>query len=63
MSVPLDKSKHERLVDSAAIEAALKRLGREVVLAHARAGRSVPSWENGKVVWVSPEEILSRFSK
>jgi hypothetical protein len=61
MSAPLDSSPQEPRADDA-IEAALKRLGREVVLTHARAGRSVPSWENGKVVWISPEEILARFS-
>jgi hypothetical protein len=63
MTAPLDSSPQERPADDGAIEAALYRLGREVVLAHARAGRAVPSWEDGKVVWVSPEEILARFSK
>ena len=63
MTAPVDPSLPERLRDRAAIEAALQRAGRQAVLDAARAGRSVPSWENGKVVWVSPEEILARFSK
>jgi hypothetical protein len=34
---------------------------REELLSHARAGNSVPVSENGKVVWLSPDEIYRRL--
>lgn len=48
----------EKLKDRAAITKAIQRGIREAVLAHARAGHPVAGWRDGKVVWVSPEEIL-----
>jgi hypothetical protein len=44
------------------IEAALGRAVRDALLQHARAGRSVAVGKDGKVVWLSPEEILARFA-
>ena len=41
------------------ITAAIQRAVREAVINHARLGHSVPEWRDGKVVWVSPEEILA----
>ena len=52
----------ELMADSALITEAIRRAVREAVLEHARAGRPVATWHNGKVVWIPPEEILSRFS-
>ena len=45
------------------ITAAIQQAVREAVLTHARMGRSVPEWRDGKVVWVSPEEILASFDQ
>ncbi len=46
---------HELITD------AIRRAVREAVLKLARAGKPVSTWEDGKVVWIPPEEILSRF--
>ena len=43
------------------ITAAIQRAVRDAVITHARMGRAVPEWRDGKVVWVSPEEILASF--
>ena len=36
---------------------------REAVLEHARAGRPVAGWKDGKVVWYQPHEILAKFAE
>jgi len=40
--------------------AAIARAVRQAVWEHARLGFAVPSWENGKFVWISPAEILAQ---
>ena len=52
----------QRLADPAILQAALQRAGREALLQHARAGNSVSVVRDGKVVWLTPEEILARFA-
>jgi hypothetical protein len=52
----------ERLADRRLIEAAIQRAVRDAVLASARAGHAVAEWRDGKVVWVSPEEVLRRLA-
>ena len=56
------KSIAELFADPAFITAAITRGVRRAVLEHARAGRSVATWKNGKVVLVPAEEILARFA-
>jgi hypothetical protein len=63
MDKPRRPSIAERLADHARIEAAIKRAVREAVLASARAGYSVAEWRDGKVVWVSPEEVLRQWAE
>jgi hypothetical protein len=53
----------EIMTDYKAIEGAMQRAVRDAVLAHARAGRSVPTWRDGKVVWLQPEEILQALQE
>jgi hypothetical protein len=53
----------ERLADHTLMEAAVRRAVREALLAHARAGNPVASWEDGKVVWIQPDEILARLAQ
>jgi hypothetical protein len=53
----------EKLKDTASITEAIQRATKDAVLAHARAGYPVAEWRDGKVVWVSPEETLARFSE
>jgi hypothetical protein len=40
---------------------AIQRAVREAILEHALLGRSVPIWRDGKVVWLSPEEIFEEL--
>ena len=56
------KTLAELLADDALITAAITRGVRRAVLEHARAGRSVAAWKDGKVVLIPPEEILARFA-
>ena len=51
----------EILADNDRIGAALARAGREAALTHAWLGRSIPDWRDGKVVWLTPEEIFARY--
>lgn len=46
-------------LDYAAIDAAISRGIREAVLNRARMGLPVSTWKDGKVVFLSPEEILT----
>jgi hypothetical protein len=51
----------ELLADHAVIDEAIRRAMRDAVLRLARAGQAVATWQNGKVVWIPAEEILSRL--
>jgi hypothetical protein len=53
----------ELLADHALINTAIGRAVREALLTHARAGRPVATWENGRVVWIPADEILARLSQ
>jgi hypothetical protein len=44
-------------------EKAVREAVREAVLQHALRGFPVAEWRDGQVVWVPPEEILSRVRK
>jgi len=52
----------ELLTNRALMDAAVAQAVREAVLEHARLGFPVAASRNGKVVWISPEEILARFA-
>jgi hypothetical protein len=47
--------------DLAEIDAALEVAFRELRLEHARLGRSVHEWRNGKVVEVTPVELFASY--
>ena len=49
------------VIDHAAIDRALDTAFREMLLEHARLGRSVSEWRDGKVVTVTPAEIFARY--
>jgi hypothetical protein len=51
----------EMMAQNAELDAAHARATREALLEHARAGRSVSQRIDGKVVWVTPEEIFARY--
>jgi hypothetical protein len=44
-----------------AIDASHERSNREALLEHARMGRSVSEWRDGRIVRVTPEEIFARY--
>ena len=43
--------------DDARIQAALDEAVRAAILDHKRAGNPIATWRDGKVVWLSPDEI------
>jgi hypothetical protein len=45
--------------DTEKLGPALQKAGREARRRHALEGRSVPIWEDGKIVWLTPEMILA----
>ena len=51
----------EMIADSALMTEAIRQGVREELLSQARAGNSVPSSENGQIIWLSPEEIYRRL--
>jgi hypothetical protein len=51
------------IVNAKAIEEVLRKAFRAAVIEHARLGFSVPDWQNGQVVHVSPEQILADISQ
>jgi hypothetical protein len=52
----------ELVTNGTLMDEAVARAVREAVLEHARLGFPVAESRDGKVVWVSPEEILARFA-
>jgi hypothetical protein len=44
------------------ITAAIQRGMQHAALEHARAGRSVPAWRDGKVVMLPPDEIMAQIA-
>jgi hypothetical protein len=49
-------------VEERKLEAAVQRAVRETVLASAYAGVSVAIWRDGKVVWLTPDEIFKELN-
>ena len=45
------------IVEAKAIEAVLRRAVNHALLMHKRAGNSIATWKDGKVVLIPPEEI------
>jgi hypothetical protein len=49
------------LIDHAAVDRAHAAANKEALLEHARMGRSVSEWRDGKIVDVTPAEIFARY--
>ena len=49
------------LIDHAAVDRAHAAANKEALLEHARMGRSVSQWRDGKIVDVTPAEIFARY--
>ena len=45
------------LADPRLIEAALRRAVRAALQHHKRAGNPVATWQDGRVVWIAPEDL------
>lgn len=43
------------------VDAAIQKAMRQAVVSHALAGRSVAVWREGRVAWIQPAEVLSKF--
>jgi hypothetical protein len=43
--------------DGSQIDAAIRKAARLALLAHKREGLPVPVWQDGKTVWIQPDEI------
>jgi hypothetical protein len=51
----------ELVADNNRIGAALLRAAREAALTHARLGRPLPEWRDGRVVWLTPAEVFAQY--
>jgi hypothetical protein len=49
------------LIDHAAVDKAHELATRDALLEHARMGRDVHEWRDGKIVTVTPAEIFARY--
>jgi hypothetical protein len=61
MTNPVATPQPAQLIDQARIDAELEQGFRELLLEHARLGRPVCESRDGKVVWVTPEEVFARY--
>jgi hypothetical protein len=55
------RSISDMIDDDELMTEAIRQGVREELLSHAKAGNSVPVSENGKLVWLSPDEIYQRL--
>lgn len=55
-------SRKDASVDPKIIEAAIRQAVHEAVLTHARLGRAVPTWRDGRVIWLQPNEVFNILS-
>ncbi|MBI4493233.1 MAG: hypothetical protein HY690_10630 [Chloroflexi bacterium] len=51
----------DRVQDIPRILKAMREAVREALLRHKRLGNPVAVWQDGRVVWLSPEEIPTEF--
>ena len=62
MNKPLRKTRDNLFADPAAnrdqILQAMGRAVRDAVYEHKHAGRAIPVWQDGKVVWIAPQDIV-----
>ncbi len=61
MANPTTTAPAGELLDHARIDAELEKHFRDHLLEHARLGQPVCESRDGKVVWVTPEEIFARY--
>ena len=52
-----ERSIEDVFADEEAITGALKKAVRAALIEHKKLGHPIVVWENGKIVWIPPEEI------
>lgn len=57
MAEALKKDIGKIIAEGTQIDKAVKRAVKEAVLLHKRAGNSIVTMKDGKMVWIKPEEI------
>jgi hypothetical protein len=57
MSESKQKTVTELVHEGTVVDKALRQAVREALLRHKREGNPIVVWEDGKVVWIPPEEI------
>lgn len=57
MNQSKEKTIDKIFADGTLIEIALKQAVQETLLRHKQAGNPIVVWREGKIVWISPEEI------
>jgi hypothetical protein len=48
----------ERAQDIDLVERALRRAVRDALRQHKQAGNRIAAWQDGRVVWIEPEDIV-----
>lgn len=51
----------ERWENTAGMQEAIRLARLEAIRRHAQAGRELPLWQDGKVVWIPAQEILNQL--
>ncbi|HUG70315.1 MAG TPA: hypothetical protein VMM76_21370 [Pirellulaceae bacterium] len=57
MSPQDQKDLADLIAQADAVEAAIQQAVCDALREHKRAGNPVAGWENGRVIWVQPEQI------
>lgn len=47
-----------RFDSDAQVTQAIQQAVRDAVLDHKRAGNPIAGWQNGRVIWIQPDEIV-----
>lgn len=63
MAARTDKDIGGLIRERTQVDAALARAVREALLRHCQAGVPVVEWQDGKCVWLTPEEIERRIEE
>ena len=63
MTVRTDRDVSAIMTEGTLVDAALVRGVREALLHHCRAGQPAVEWQDGKSVWLAPEEIAPRLEE
>ena len=63
MAARTDKDINALMKEGTQVDAALARGVREALVRHCRAGVPAVEWQDGRCVWLTPEEIERRIGE